>query len=106
MFIATGIGFCLAATCNYALNRLWTWRSTNPNVRAEYIKFFLVSVTGLGLHYIVYLGSMSLVPPSVTIVDYTITAEWLSKLIATGLVMFWNFGANNFYTFRGNNNNE
>ncbi len=106
MLIATGIGFCFAATSNYVLNRLWTWRSTNPNIRAEYIKFFIVALVGLGLHYIVYLGSISAVPSSLTVMDFTITAEWLSKLIATGVVMFWNFGANNFYTFRTNNNEQ
>ncbi len=101
MVLATGVGFCFGATSNYFLNRMWTWRSKNPNVRAEYIKFFIVSLAGLGLHYLIFLGAMSLLTGGLDVMGYTLSVEWLSKIIATGVVMFWNFGANNFYTFKG-----
>ncbi len=88
-FIANAIGFVVAATNNYILNRIWTWGSTNSEVGVEYLKFFTVSLIGLGLNtLILYLFNEKL--------------KWnfyLSKVIATGVVMVWNFLANNFFTF-------
>jgi putative flippase GtrA len=88
-FIANAIGFVVAATSNYILNRIWTWGSTNEQVGVEYVKFFAVSLIGLGLNtLIIYLFNEKL--------------KWnfyVAKVIATGVVMMWNFLANNFFTF-------
>ena len=88
-FIANAIGFVVAATSNYILNRIWTWGSTNEQVGIEYVKFFTVSLIGLGLN---------------TLILYIFNEKlkfnfYLSKVIATGVVMLWNFFANNFFTF-------
>ncbi len=98
--IATGIGFCFGATSNYILNRRWTWRSTNPNIKGEYVKFLGVSLLGLGIHYIVLLGCMQLPWLVINLFGYEISNDWTSKLIATAVVMVWNFVVNNFYTFK------
>ncbi len=103
--IATGIGFCFGATSNYILNRLWTWRSKEEAVTREYLKFLLVSLIGLGVHYLVFLGWFSTFDFSFTVFDIIITPDWIAKIVATGVVMVWNFIANNFYTFRSQNNN-
>ena len=88
-FIANAIGFVVAATSNYFLNRIWTWQSTNEQVGVEYVKFFTVSLIGLGLNtlilYIVH--------------DKLKFGFYISKVFATGVVMLWNFFANNFFTF-------
>ncbi|MBR4198704.1 MAG: GtrA family protein, partial [Bacteroidales bacterium] len=52
-FIANAIGFVVAATSNYILNRVWTWGSTNEQVGVEYVKFFGVSLIGLGLNTLI-----------------------------------------------------
>lgn len=90
-FLANAIGFVVAATSNYILNRIWTWGSTNEQVGVEYVKFFAVSLVGLGLN---------------TLILYIFNEKlklnfYLSKVIATGVVMLWNFFANNFFTFAG-----
>lgn len=90
-FLANAIGFVVAATSNYILNRIWTWGSTNEQVGVEYVKFFAVSLIGLGLN---------------TLILYIFNEKlklnfYLSKVIATGVVMLWNFFANNFFTFAG-----
>lgn len=90
-FIANAIGFVVAATNNYILNRIWTWGSTNEQVGVEYVKFFTVSLIGLGLN---------------TLILYIFNEKlkfnfYLSKVFATGVVMLWNFFANNFFTFAG-----
>ena len=90
-FIANAIGFVVAATNNYILNRIWTWGSTNDQVGVEYTKFFVVSLIGLGINtLILYIFNEKL--------------KWnfyLSKVFATSVVMLWNFFANNFFTFAG-----
>lgn len=88
-FVANACGFVVAATSNYILNRLWTWQSTSPQVLQEYVKFFGVSLIGLGLN---------------TLILYLLHEKahvnfYLSKVGATCVVMVWNFLANNFFTF-------
>lgn len=88
-FLSNAIGFTLAASCNYILNRVWTWQSTSTEVGIEYLKFFGVSIVGLGLNtFIIYLLN-----------EKFKLNFWWSKVLATGVVMLWNFFANNFFTF-------
>lgn len=95
--IANAIGFTVAATTNYILNRTWTWRSKEKQVGVEYLKFFAVSLCGLGLntliiflltHFVAW-GNLSDPWPF-----------WIAKVLATGVVMVWNFVANNHFTFK------
>lgn len=100
---ANAVGFTIAATTNYILNRHWTWRSKNPDVRGEFLKFFTVSLAGLFINsLVIYLcqlpGDLDMV-----ISGHTIPGFWVAKLIATGVVMMWNFVINNYFTFRHNN---
>lgn len=99
IIVATGVGFCFGATSNYFLNRIWTWRSTNPNIRGEYFKFLGVSLIGLGIHYLILLLCMSLPFLAFSLLGFQINNDWTSKLVATGTVLVWNFFANNHYTF-------
>lgn len=98
--LANAIGFTLAATSNYFFNRVWTWRSTSKSVGIEYAKFFFVSLIGLGLNSLIVflLKDVSIIP---CLVDTTLDWNfWVAKVIATAVVMVWNFLANNFFTFR------
>lgn len=98
--LANAIGFTLAATSNYYLNRIWTWKSKSKDVGVEYAKFFFVSLIGLGLNSLIVflLKDTSIVP---RFVDTTLDWDfWVAKVIATAIVMVWNFLANNFFTFR------
>ena len=38
-YIANAIGFTFAATSNYYLNRVWTFKSINPEVALEFSNF-------------------------------------------------------------------
>lgn len=101
--LANAIGFSLAATSNYYLNRVWTWKSTSKEVGIEYAKFFIVSLIGLGLNTLIVflLKDISLVPRFFdTTLDWNF---WVAKIIATAIVMVWNFLANNFFTFKHSN---
>lgn len=88
-YYANAIGFCAAATSNFYLNRSWTFQSKDPEIWLQYYKFILISLIGLGLNTIViYLFEKN-----------TNLSFYWSKIIATILVVLWNFSANYFYTF-------
>lgn len=93
--IANAIGFVVAATTNYILNRIWTWHSTEKNVGIEYLKFFAVSVIGLLLNTLILF-----LLKGFDLFDSPDLNFWSAKVGATLIVMLWNFFANNFFTFK------
>jgi putative flippase GtrA len=90
-YLANSIGFAAAVLSNYALNRLWTFQSQDPNISMQFAKFLLASLVGLGLNNgLIYLLNGRLKMPF-----------YAAKLLATALVMVWNFWANYTFTFKG-----
>ena len=88
-YISNAIGFTIAASSNYFLNRIWTFQSQNPQVTIEFLKFFCISLIGLGLN---------------TLILWSLVKKYnwnfyFSKLIAIGIVTIWNFAINNIFTF-------
>ncbi len=82
--------FAVAATSSYVFNRRWTFRSTNPNVVTELLKFIVVAGIGATLNAgIFWLVVLQLGAP-----------DLVGLIAATGLVMFWNFFVNKYWTFR------
>ncbi|MBW6460249.1 MAG: GtrA family protein [Bacteroidales bacterium] len=90
-YVANSIGFTAAATSNYVLNRVWTFKSQDPNIALEYTEFLLISLVGLGLNNLI----LWIIHSRLGINFY------LSKLFAIGVVTIWNFLANYFITFAG-----
>lgn len=88
-YVSNILGFVVAATTNYLLNRWWTFQSNNPEVGVEYAKYFLISIIGLGIDTLtVYLLNGKL--------------KWnfyLSKVFAIGTATLWNFFGNLLFTF-------
>jgi len=90
-YLANAIGFTLASSTNYILNRIWTFQSHNPAIATEYMKFIGVSTIGLGIN---------------TLILWILVSKfrqhfYLSKLFAIGVVTLWNFVVNLFFTFTG-----
>jgi putative flippase GtrA len=88
-YIANSIGFTFGATSNYFLNRWWTFHSNNPELAIEYTRFLLVSLIGLGMN---------------TMIIWFLVSKrnrnfYISKLLAIGIVTFWNFFVNLMFTF-------
>lgn len=89
-YVANSAGFIIAATSNYLLNRIWTFKSTDTHVASQYLSFVLISLIGLGINnFVIYILHGRL--------KYNF---YLSKLIAVVVVTFWNFLMNFFITFR------
>jgi putative flippase GtrA len=88
-YVANSIGFTLAASSNYFLNRVWTFKSQDPDVAGQYTEFLVISLVGLGFaNLIVYL-----------VHSKAKQNFYLSKLFAIGVVTIWNFFANYYITF-------
>lgn len=89
-FLSNGIGFILAATSNYFINRIWTFNSQTEDIGIQYAQFMIVSVIGLGINsLILYLLNEKL--------------KWnfyFSKVIAIAITTIWNFFANLLFTFK------
>lgn len=89
-YLANAIGFSVAASTNYILNRIWTFHSHDPKIAMEFSLFFGISLIGLGIN---------------TLILWTLVSKfklnfYLSKLFAIGVVTLWNFLANYFITFQ------
>jgi putative flippase GtrA len=86
---ASGLAFCVAVVNNYLLNRWWTFRSTG-SFAAQFLKFFVVSVAGLGLNELafwVFRGQLG--------IDVLI-----SQCLAILCVLPFNFVVNKLWSFR------
>ena len=88
-YIAISIGFVCAATSNYLLNRIWTFESLDPVIAMQYARFIGISFIGLLINNAaIYLFN-----------DKLKFNFYFSKLLAIGIVAFWNFFMNYFFNF-------
>jgi len=88
-YVANSLGFSLASTSNYFLNKVWTFHDTNPDAITQFSKYIFIALIGLLLNnLIIYL----------LVNKKEVTFYW-AKLIAIGIVVFWNFIANYNFTF-------
>lgn len=88
-YLSNCIGFILAATSNYFLNRIWTFENHKEEIAIQYMQFMIVSTIGLGIN---------------SLVLYLLTDKlkwnfYFSKLIAIATTTIWNFFANMLFTF-------
>jgi len=80
-------GFTTGAVVNYCLNYRFTFNSSGKHL-PTFLKFFAIAISGLCLN---------------TLIMLWLTQQWhylLSQVIATGLILVWNFLCNRFWTFR------
>jgi putative flippase GtrA len=97
--VANAIGFCAAVLSNFTWNRLWTFpESRDRHLGTQLLKFATVNVTGLLINTVIVvgLGQYVLEPIFPERLSYNI-----AKAIAILIVLFWNFGMNLIWTFRG-----
>ncbi|HEY8936530.1 MAG TPA: GtrA family protein [Cyclobacteriaceae bacterium] len=89
-YLASSIGFCVAATNNYILNRIWTFSSADPNIMVQYSKFIIIASVGVLLSN----GIVWLLHERFKFNFY------IAKGLSIIIVMSWNFIVNNLYTFQ------
>ncbi len=101
---ANTVSFTTAATTNYILNRIWTFRSQDKQVGVEYLKFLGVSIIGLGINNgVLYLSSLlwpEAYSSSITLLGMNIDVFYIFKLVAIAITTLWNFFGNMLFTFK------
>ena len=88
-YLANSMGFMVATTHNYILNRYWTFQDTDPNVATQFLKYLVFCGIGLGFS-------------NLLIFLFTEKAKlnfYLSKAISIFIVFLWNFIINYIFTF-------
>ncbi len=89
-YLSNSLGFTIAASSNYYLNRIWTFASVSERIAREFVLFFSISMIGLVLNnFFLFLfhEKMKL-------------NFYFSKILAIGVVTVWNFIANYYVTFK------
>ena len=95
---ANTLSVSVAIASNFTWNRLWTFpESRSRRKRQQLPQFALINFIGLAINNLIVVGLDALFSPSIPDPwDYN-----LAKAIAIGVVLFWNFGANRLWTYRG-----
>jgi putative flippase GtrA len=95
---ANTLSVSVAILSNFTWNRLWTFpESRARRKRHQLVQFTIVNVIGLGINNLIVVGLEA-------VFTHYIADPWdynLAKLVAIGVVLFWNFGANRLWTYRG-----
>lgn len=87
-YFANSMGFLVAVVCNYAMNRVWTFASDDPQVTVQFIKFLGIAMVGLGLNNGIIL-----------LLERRRMNFYVAKLIAIIIVVAWNFIMNYRFSF-------
>jgi len=113
--LANTCSFSVAVISNFIWNRLWTFPESKDRPIAPLLfQFVLVNIGGLLLNQAIFLSldawvlseagalaaPMATLALSIGLAHYKLAYN-LSKAIATIIVLFWNFGANRLWTYRG-----
>lgn len=86
-YIASSVGFTLAASSNYLFNRLWTFHSNNPQILTEYSTFILISIIGLSINNLfIYIFEKKM-------------RFYFAKFLAVMVTSLWNFTVNYYLNF-------
>ena len=89
-YIANAFGFSVSATINFFLNRNFTFQNHDVHVMQQFVKFIIVASIGLAINTgIIYLAQNKLNQKF-----------YFAKVMATGVVLFWNFFINRMITFK------
>ena len=98
LLVANSISFTVAVISNFTWNRLWTFpESRNRALLPQLGQFALVNVIGLAINnlvlWIVFNAVQGFIPDPW---NYNV-----AKITAIGVVLFWNYGINRVWTYKG-----
>lgn len=96
--IANTLSFSVGLVNNFTWNRLWTFpESKVRKKRTQLMQFATINGIGLALNNLIVLAVTAVLMPHL---GETLSPN-LAKAFAIGIVLFWNFGGNRLWTYRG-----
>ena len=96
--LANSLSFTAGLVNNFTWNRLWTFGDAiQPDWRRQLIQFTAVSLVGLALNNLIVLSLEGIFGTMLNQPDWGYLP---AKVIATGVVVFWNYFANRMWTFK------
>jgi len=99
LIAANAISFSAAVLSNFTWNRLWTFpESRERPIGSQLVQFSIINVLGLVINTVVLI-----------VLDQYVFSNFLNqrvsynaaKAFAIGVVLFWNYGMNRIWTYRG-----
>ena len=97
LLVANTLSYLAGVANNFTLNRLWTYpESRSKAIWRQFTQFLTVSTAGLLLNNLVV---TSMATPLDDLLHLENTGYLAAKVLATGIVLFWNFTANRLWTF-------
>jgi putative flippase GtrA len=104
LVLANTISFSLAVLSNFTLNRYWTYpESRTKKKRLQLPQFALVSIVGLIINNVIFALTTPLFDRLLDILEFipeSIDGYMPAKILATIVVLFWNFFVNRYWTYR------
>ena len=99
LIAANAISFSTAVLSNFTWNRLWTFpESRERPLGTQLVQFSVVNVLGLVINTVVLVVLDQYVFQNF----FTVRMSYnLAKAVAIAVVLFWNFGINRIWTYRG-----
>jgi len=103
LIMANTISFTLAVTSNFTLNRYWTYpESRGKRKRVQLPQFGFVSILGLILNNLILAFTtpfFNWIVAAIPFLSTFVEGYILAKILATVVVLFWNFFINRYWTF-------
>jgi len=111
--LANTCSFTAAVISNFVWNRLWVYPETRGEPFAkQFVQFVVVNAAGLGINTIIFYGSdrwflgemgllagpMNLLAMRAGMTHFDVAYN-TAKVLATAVVLFWNFFVNRLWTF-------
>jgi len=94
--LAAGIAYLLANMISFALNRRFTFQSSQPRVFRQYAKYLATALSGMAATVVLMWLTYSQLHLFSTLTRYDYL---LCKALVTPLVVVWNFSLNRAWTF-------
>lgn len=108
--VATFWGFVISVVVNYLLSMKFVFaRKDQMDRKAEFVIFVVLSVIGLGLNEVIILGCVDGIYKNWTWLNGLISTELAEiggKIVATGVVMVYNFITRKIFLERKGETNE
>jgi len=82
----------VAMTSSFILNKYWTFKNHDNNLKVQYLKFTLVNIVYFFLNNAIFFSA----------VHYLRLFDIWAKVLAIGIGLIWNFLANRYFTFKKN----